>query len=304
MKKQLKPFTITSFVVCLWTGLAGYGQNIGVGTTTPQTPLDIRSTAGQVVRVEGINPYISFFNGPVYSGYLWYNSDKMELGTPIGSGESVLIAPGRINTAYFTTAGNVGIGIASPADKLHVNGNINLTGLLKVNGSSGSTGQVLTSNGASDLQWKDAAYDNDTRFCFTMNENGSGGTVNFFETRYNLNTADIVRNPASITINKTGLYHFDLYLNIIITYGTGASYNPDMFLEFSVNGNIYEVLQGKAIPLVPGSPGPSYGLTHHFSVQLYITAPTTITLPYNIYTAGTPSARQIFGHFSGNLISE
>ena len=38
---------------------------------------------------------------------------------------------------------NVGIGTTNPAEKLDVNGNINLNGTIKVNGQDGQAGQVL-----------------------------------------------------------------------------------------------------------------------------------------------------------------
>lgn len=43
---------------------------------------------------------------------------------------------------------NVGIGIAAPAQKLHVNGNLRFDGALMPNGNAGATGQVLISQGA------------------------------------------------------------------------------------------------------------------------------------------------------------
>jgi hypothetical protein len=44
-------------------------------------------------------------------------------------------------------AQNVGIGIAVPAQKLHVNGNLRFDGALMPNGNAGTTGQVLISQG-------------------------------------------------------------------------------------------------------------------------------------------------------------
>ncbi|MEQ1935687.1 MAG: hypothetical protein ABL962_17660 [Fimbriimonadaceae bacterium] len=38
---------------------------------------------------------------------------------------------------------NVGIGTTNPAEKLDVNGNINLNGTIKVNGQDGQAGQVV-----------------------------------------------------------------------------------------------------------------------------------------------------------------
>lgn len=47
---------------------------------------------------------------------------------------------------------NVGIGNSSPAEKLDVNGNINLTGTIKANGVAGKNNQVLISTG-SGMSW-------------------------------------------------------------------------------------------------------------------------------------------------------
>lgn len=48
----------------------------------------------------------------------------------------------------FLAAQNVGIGIASPAEKLHVNGNLRFDGALMPAGNAGTAGQVLVSTGA------------------------------------------------------------------------------------------------------------------------------------------------------------
>ena len=53
----------------------------------------------------------------------------------------------------IATAQNVGIGNPAPAEKLDVNGNINLTGTIKANGVDGTANQVLMKNGSGVLQW-------------------------------------------------------------------------------------------------------------------------------------------------------
>ncbi len=53
---------------------------------------------------------------------------------------------------FQSKAQNVGIGTISPSEKLDVNGNINLSGTIKTNGTSGQNGQVLMSTGAG-LTW-------------------------------------------------------------------------------------------------------------------------------------------------------
>ena len=148
--------------------VASVGQNVGIGTSLPSAPLHIKSTsASEMLRIEGNNPYISFFDEATYKGYLWYNGNRMILGT--STDEPIVISANySINPAYFTPNGRLGLGVSNPTEVLDVAGNINLTGLIKVNGNSGTSGQVLTSNGGSDPTWKDAAYSNTVRFSFNI----------------------------------------------------------------------------------------------------------------------------------------
>lgn len=50
-------------------------------------------------------------------------------------------------------AQNVGIGTASPSEKLDINGNLNIAGALKANGTAGQPGQVLTTNNNGNIEW-------------------------------------------------------------------------------------------------------------------------------------------------------
>jgi hypothetical protein len=53
------------------------------------------------------------------------------------------------------TAQNVGIGVPVPAEKLDVNGNINVSGTIKANGTTGQNGQVLMTSSSGNLVWAD-----------------------------------------------------------------------------------------------------------------------------------------------------
>jgi hypothetical protein len=59
---------------------------------------------------------------------------------------------------------NVGIGNTSPNEKLDVNGNINVTGTIKANGTDGLPNQVLGKNESGTLSWTDFNYRHSATF--------------------------------------------------------------------------------------------------------------------------------------------
>ena len=60
-----------------------------------------------------------------------------------------------LNAMQHLTAQNVGIGTLTPGEKLDVNGNVNVQGNVKVNGVSGTDGQVLMTNNTGATVWSD-----------------------------------------------------------------------------------------------------------------------------------------------------
>lgn len=55
--------------------------------------------------------------------------------------------------AHNLLAQNVGIGTTTPAEKLDVNGNVNLNGQLKISGNAGTANQMLMKDAANNLIW-------------------------------------------------------------------------------------------------------------------------------------------------------
>lgn len=66
-------------------------------------------------------------------------------------------------------AQNVGVGTAAPTEKLDVNGNINVVGTIKANGTDGLPNQVLMKNGSGALAWGDLGYKNFATFLVSGN---------------------------------------------------------------------------------------------------------------------------------------
>lgn len=57
--------------------------------------------------------------------------------------------------SIYAFSQNVGIGTTNPGEKLDVNGNINVTGTIKTNGTDGTAGQILMKNSSGSLVWGD-----------------------------------------------------------------------------------------------------------------------------------------------------
>ena len=117
------------------TIMNGTSGNVGIGTTTPSFKLDVNGTAR-------FNSQFDIYGTTRVTHFNWgANGDAY-----IRSGEDA----GKI--ILQDIGGNVGIGTVSPTSKLDVNGDINLTGDLKINGLAqtfgGSLGlEQITENG-------------------------------------------------------------------------------------------------------------------------------------------------------------
>jgi len=108
--------------------------NLGIGAPYPLHKLDV---AGNIN-----------FTGALYVGYNAGTSGQVL--TSDGAGSPPIWTTSWIRTStskLFYNSGNVGIGLSNPAYTLEVDGDINFTGYLSVNGNAGTSGQVLTSSG-------------------------------------------------------------------------------------------------------------------------------------------------------------
>ncbi|MGB3949185.1 MAG: tail fiber domain-containing protein [Bacteroidia bacterium] len=121
--------------------------NIGIGTTSPQVKLHSVANANNL-RLEGTDhTFMEFFpDGPTtrkaWFGFGGASDNNITLTNEI-SGAHIILSP--------TGSGNVGIGTATPAQKLDVAGTAQMTGFKLTTGAT--NGYVLTSNASGVGTW-------------------------------------------------------------------------------------------------------------------------------------------------------
>ena len=107
------------------------GGNVGVGTTSPSTPLHVFSNSanvlvGNIGSGYGAIGFQSTLN--VNNFVLTGSATETVLNTPSGTSLSLRVNNNPTNALVLNSAGNVGIGTPTPTTKLHVVGDVTVTG--------------------------------------------------------------------------------------------------------------------------------------------------------------------------------
>jgi hypothetical protein len=93
--------------------------NVGIGTSNPLVPLHINKTTDELLRLQGLNPYLSFYNNGAVKSYVQAYGDDLLLGTILGNTNGAIrFYNNNINNMTILSNGNVGIGTTAPTAPL------------------------------------------------------------------------------------------------------------------------------------------------------------------------------------------
>jgi hypothetical protein len=263
------------------------GGNVGIGTTTPQTSLDIQtaSVAGVSLRATGANSQATY---DLYGAYDQASPVRLQasaisnpaagsfLGGFLGTVTNHKLNLGTNNTVKLTidTSGNVGIGTTNPTKSLTVNGAMNFIGSgSTVRGIVGSptwdTSYFAIQNGSIAESAANAALVQDSQGVTTIGA-ATGKNINFSINQGIKMTLDSTGNVGIGTTSPQTIFH---------VYGASA---PTVRIQDSASSVAYlEVAQNN-----------SQGRGQIFSTQSDLAIGTANTnFALTMFTQGNERAR-------------
>lgn len=141
--------------------------------------------------------------------------------------------------------GNVGLNNIDPQHLLDVKGDANFTNQILLNGSAGTSGQVLTSNGSGDPSWETVSTNPQVGFKAKLTSTQL--IMDSIDTQLTLFTEDFddgnnfTPGTGIFTVPSDGVYHFDFHTSWI---ATSSSYNDVLIgLTITKNGSDHESLR-------------------------------------------------------------
>jgi hypothetical protein len=131
-------------------------QNVGIGTPMPAARLHIGSNDSALLLLQNNNILSTDTKSAIiFRTGTWYTGSIQSIGTSVNEARLGFFTYSSTNPTLLKESmsildgGFVGIGNTAPEYELDVNGSINLTANLLVNGVAGNPGQALHSNGSS-----------------------------------------------------------------------------------------------------------------------------------------------------------
>jgi hypothetical protein len=237
------------------TGSLAINGNVGIGTTSPSEKLEVSGSgkfnSTQIIGPDGTYgttyPMVSFTgtaNGShrIFAG----TSDDMYFAAATSRGFEFRPNGGILSALNILSGGNVGIGITSPEEKLHVSGNIKADGRVFINAGNGNQlylnnagqryTQITFDNNSTGTSQAYLAWDNTDSF-FEMYAKTGGGL------KFYTNATETMRitSGGNVGIGTTNpSYKLDVNMSSLGTIAqfisNDGTYNPRLLINGTADG--------------------------------------------------------------------
>ena len=214
------------------------------------------------------------------------------------------------NSFGFDGLSIVGSGTTALNRKVNVfaEGGTTFNGPINVGGSSGTSGQILTSNGTVAPGWQTLStpYGNTTRFAVSYTQGLIEiGDANHFLTRYNLDPANITVASTGVTLNRGGLYHFDVFVKSSYAFVAPPAFVP-IFGLWLFNGlpDPFPIVDGAIMTSTANNTvGSRFQFTGKYSIDIYVAAGKKVKLYHTFFGITTFGGGDVSGYLAGYLIN-
>jgi len=292
------------------------GSNIGIGTTSPSSKLQLVGSGSSgdrnnMLRIESNNnASLTLKNTNANAGggeYQLFTSSSSS-NPALGAGSLAIYYDHPSNAAYrfsINTAGNVGIGTGMPTEKLDVAGNVKASGTLTAGtvtypNTHGTANQVLSTTGSGTLAW-------------TTPSSGSAGVPYTGATgAVNLGAYDLTVNELAIGSGKVGTSGSSSNTIVggagvnrtftSVTSNTAIGYNT---LSSSTPGSSNTVVGAWSLVSNSGAENSALGVAAlernlagrdntaigYYSLRNNLTGSKNTALGHNSFTSGTPGEK-------------
>ncbi len=263
------------------SGNTTFAGNVGIGTASPLGKLDVAGGGGSYVRVDGGGDMR--FNGG-FDGNFWFMNEGN------GSGGTEFVGGGQSRLRIQNATGNVGIGTATPTNRLSVSGNADVTGSIAAASFTGS-GASLTGLNASHVTtgtiaqsvlpvtaWFDSSLPANAITSSGGVYTTIGGTSQAFPMRQGV--AVISWSTSALTTAANSVYN----LRIKAVTGGVTTFGP--VIAFAIN-----------------AAGPHIGISGNAVVTIPSTATTTFTLEVTRASGAGAYTTDVNDSFSATIIN-